>query len=151
MPIGRPVRNLRAYVLDPRLRLAAAGIPGELYVGGAGVARGYSGRPDLTAERFVPDPWSSEPGGRMYRTGDLVRLLPTDELEFLGRVDHQVKIRGFRVELREIEAALVEAPEVSEAVVVAREDAPGDRRLAAYLVPGKPGGTACGRPSCGAS
>jgi amino acid adenylation domain-containing protein len=141
VPIGRPVRNLRAYVLDPRLRLAPAGIPGELYVGGAGVARGYSGRSDLTAERFLPDPWSSEPGGRMYRTGDLVRLLPSDELEFLGRVDHQVKIRGFRVELREIEAALGEAPEISEAVVVAREDTPGDRRLAAYLVPREPGGT----------
>ncbi len=134
VPIGRPVRNLRAYVLDPKAGLAAPGIPGELYVGGAGVARGYSGRPDLTAERFVPDPWSPAPGSRMYRTGDLVRLLPADELEFLGRVDHQVKIRGFRVELREIEAALVEYPGISEAVVVAREDTPGDRRLAAYLV-----------------
>ena len=134
VPIGRPVRNLRAYVLDPKARLAAPGIPGELYVGGAGVARGYSGRPDLTAERFVPDPWSPEPGSRMYRTGDLVRLLAAGDLEFLGRVDHQVKIRGFRVELREIEAALGEFPGISEAVVVAREDTPGDRRLAAYLV-----------------
>ncbi|HEY4564953.1 MAG TPA: non-ribosomal peptide synthetase, partial [Thermoanaerobaculia bacterium] len=134
VPIGRPVRNLRAWVLDPRLRLAAPGVPGELCVGGAGLARGYAGRPDLTAERFVPDPWSREPGGRMYRTGDLVRLLPSGDLEFLGRIDDQVKIRGFRVELREIEAVLAESPGVAEAVVVAREDTPGDRRLAAYLV-----------------
>ncbi|HEY3570220.1 MAG TPA: amino acid adenylation domain-containing protein, partial [Thermoanaerobaculia bacterium] len=140
VPIGRPVRNLRAWVLDPRLRLAAPGVPGELCIGGAGLARGYAGRPDLTAERFAPDPWSPEPGGRMYRTGDLVRLLPSGDLEFLGRTDDQVKIRGFRVELREIEAVLAEAPGVAEAVVVAREDTPGDRRLAAYLVAGGPEG-----------
>ncbi|HEY0511355.1 MAG TPA: non-ribosomal peptide synthetase, partial [Thermoanaerobaculia bacterium] len=141
VPIGRPVRNLRACVMDRRLRLVPPGVPGELHLGGAGLARGYAGRPDLTAERFVPDPWSPEPGGRLYRTGDLVRLLPSGDLEFLGRTDDQVKIRGFRVELREIEATLGEHPEVVEAVVVAREETPGDRRLAAYLVargPGKP-------------
>ncbi len=134
VPIGRPVPGLRAYVLDPQQQLAAPGFPGELYVGGAGLARGYSGRSDLTAERFGPDPWGPEPGGRMYRTGDLVRLRPSGELEFLGRVDQQVKVRGFRVELREIEAALGEHPDLAAVVVVAREDTPGDRRLAAYVV-----------------
>ncbi|HEX4497579.1 MAG TPA: non-ribosomal peptide synthetase, partial [Thermoanaerobaculia bacterium] len=134
VPIGRPVPGLRAYVLDPQQRLAAPGFPGELYVGGAGLARGYSGRSDLTAERFGPDPWGPGPGSRMYRTGDLVRLRPSGELEFLGRVDQQVKIRGFRVELREIEAALGEHPDLAAVVVVAREETPGDRRLAAYVV-----------------
>ncbi len=135
VPIGRPVAGARAYVADPFLELAPAGVAGELCVGGSGLARGYLGRPDLTAERFVPDPWAAEPGARLYRTGDLVRLLPTDDLEFLGRVDDQVKIRGFRVELREVEAALALHPAVAEAVVAAREDVPGDRRLAAYVVP----------------
>jgi amino acid adenylation domain-containing protein len=133
VPIGRPVPGARAVVVDPSLDLAPPGIPGELCVGGAGVARGYLHRPDLTAERFVPDPWSGATGARLYRTGDLVRLLPSGDLEFLGRVDDQVKIRGFRVELKEIEAALRRHPEVADAVVTAREDAPGDRRLAAYV------------------
>jgi amino acid adenylation domain-containing protein len=135
VPIGRPVPGARAYVADPRLELAPPGIPGELGVGGSGLARGYLGRPDLTAERFVPDPWTGEPGARLYRTGDLVRLLPGGDLEFLGRTDDQVKIRGFRVELREVEAALGRHPGVAAAVVTAREDAPGDRRLAGYVVP----------------
>jgi acyl-CoA synthetase (AMP-forming)/AMP-acid ligase II/acyl carrier protein len=134
VPIGRPVPGARASVADPHLNLAPPGIAGELCIGGTGVARGYLGRPDLTAERFVPDPWSREAGARVYRTGDLVRLLPTGDLEFLGRTDDQVKIRGFRVELREIEAALGRHPEIADAVVTAREDIPGDRRLAAYVV-----------------
>jgi acyl-coenzyme A synthetase/AMP-(fatty) acid ligase/acyl carrier protein len=135
VPIGRPVPGACARVLDPFLQLAPPGIAGELCVGGSGLARGYLGRPDLTAERFVPDPWAAEPGSRLYRTGDLARFLPAGDLEFQGRVDDQVKIRGFRVELREIEAVLGGHPLVSTAVVTAREDAPGDRRLAAYVVP----------------
>jgi amino acid adenylation domain-containing protein len=135
VPIGRPVPGARAYVADPFLELAPAGIPGELCVAGCGLARGYLGRPDLTAERFLPDPWTGEPGARLYRTGDLVRWLPAGDLEFLGRVDDQVKVRGYRVELREIEANLGLHPAVAAAVVVAREDAPGDRRLTAYVVP----------------
>jgi len=143
VPIGRPVPGGRAFVVDPHLGLAPAGVPGELWLGGTGLARGYLGRPDLTAERFVPDPWTNERGSRLYRTGDLVRLLPSADLElrnleFLGRIDDQVKIRGFRVELREIEAALGRHPDVAEAVVTAREDTPGDRRLAAYLVAREP-------------
>jgi amino acid adenylation domain-containing protein len=135
VPIGRPVPAARAHVADPFLELAPAGVPGELCVAGRGLARGYLGRPDLTAERFVPDPWAEEPGARLYRTGDLVRWLPSADLEFLGRVDDQVKVRGYRVELREIEANLGLHPAVAAAVVVAREDSPGDRRLAAYVVP----------------
>ncbi|HEV7509453.1 MAG TPA: amino acid adenylation domain-containing protein [Thermoanaerobaculia bacterium] len=135
VPIGRPVPGASARVVDPEARLAPTGVPGELWVGGAGVARGYRGRADLTAERFVPDPWSAEPGARAYRTGDLVRWLASGDLEFLGRVDDQVKIRGFRVELREIEAALLEHPRVAAAVVAARERGAGDRRLEAFVVP----------------
>ncbi|MFL6197022.1 MAG: non-ribosomal peptide synthetase, partial [Thermoanaerobaculia bacterium] len=135
-PIGRPVDNMRAHVLDAQGRLVPMGVPGELYLGGDGLARGYLARPELTAERFVPDPFGSfgEPGQRLYRTGDLVRRLPDGELEFLGRVDGQVKIRGLRIELGEIEAVLAAHPEVREAVVLAR-----DQRLVAYAVTSKRG------------
>nr|AGS49935.1 long-chain-fatty-acid--CoA ligase [uncultured bacterium esnapd24] len=134
VPIGRPLRNTRAYVLDPRGEAVPIGVPGELYLGGGGVARGYLDRPELTAAAFLPDPFGPEPGARVYRTGDRVRFLPDGTLEFVGRVDQQVKVRGFRVELGEIEAALAAQPGVAEAVVAAREESPGSVRLVAYLV-----------------
>jgi amino acid adenylation domain-containing protein len=137
-PLGRPFAGYRAYVLDLRQEPVPAGVPGELCLGGAGVARGYLGRPELTAERFLPDPWAAAAGlsgARLYRTGDLVRWLPSGDLEFLGRTDRQVKIRGFRVELGEIEAALALHPALREVAVMAREDRPGDLRLVAYVVP----------------
>jgi amino acid adenylation domain-containing protein len=132
--IGRPLSDLRGYVLDQQLELLPAGVPGEFYVGGAGVARGYLRRPELTAERFVPDPFSGQQGAQLYRTGDLVRYRAAGELEYLGRVDQQVQIRGFRIEPGEIEAVLEQHAEVHEAVVIAREEAPGEPRLIAYIV-----------------
>jgi amino acid adenylation domain-containing protein len=134
VPIGRPISNVQVYLLDAHLNAVPIGIAGELYLGGAGLARGYLDRPDLTSEKFLPNPFSNEPGARLYRTGDLCRYLPDGNIEFLGRVDHQVKIRGFRIEPGEIESVLGQHPGVQHAVVLAREDDPGKRRLVAYVM-----------------
>jgi amino acid adenylation domain-containing protein len=131
IPIGHPLANTQVHIFDPQREPVRSGEPGELYIGGSGVARGYWNRPDLTAERFLADPDGS--GNRIYRTGDIVRSLPDGALEFLGRVDFQVKLRGHRIELGEIEAAIEQQPGVREAVVIAREDRPGDKRLVAYV------------------
>jgi amino acid adenylation domain-containing protein len=139
VPIGHPIANTQLYVLDRDGRPAPIGVQGELFIGGVGVGRGYLNRPDLTAMRFVPDPFSGQTGARMYRTGDRARWLPNGEMEFFGRIDHQVKLRGYRIELGEIEASLLSHPGVREAVAVVREDTPGDKRLAAYYV-GEAGG-----------
>jgi amino acid adenylation domain-containing protein/non-ribosomal peptide synthase protein (TIGR01720 family) len=134
IPIGRPIANTEFFVLDTKMRPVAVGVPGELYIGGDGVARGYWQRAELTAERFVPNQWSHEGGQRLYRTGDQVRYLADGNIEFLGRLDHQVKLRGFRIELGEIEAALLSHSSLREAAVVMREDALNDKRIVAYVV-----------------
>ncbi|MFI9841242.1 amino acid adenylation domain-containing protein [Nonomuraea sp. NPDC051941] len=135
LPIGRPVPGTRCYVLDAAMNPVPIGVPGELYLGGARVSRGYLGRPRMTADRFVPDPFGGVPGDRLYRTGDLVRYRPDGVIEFLGRIDDQVKVRGFRIELGEIEAALAEHPGVRACAVTAQPVSTGERRLVGYVVP----------------
>jgi amino acid adenylation domain-containing protein len=138
IPYGRPIANVRYYVLDARLEPCPPGVPGDNYIGGGSPAVGYAGQAALTAERFLPDPYADEPGGRMYATGDRARYGADGNLEFLGRLDDQVKVRGYRIELGEIESALTRHPAVRTAVVVAREDVPGEKRLVGYVVPAEP-------------
>ncbi len=135
VPIGYPIANTQIYILDRSMHHMPVGVAGELYIGGVGVARGYFNRPELTAEKFIPDPFSKEAGARLFKTGDLARYRADGAIEFLGRIDHQVKIRGFRIELGEIEVVLGQHPAVKEVVVVAREDIPGYKSLVAYIVP----------------
>ena len=141
VPIGRPIGNTSILLLDPEGQPVPIGVPGELHIGGVNLARGYLGRPELTAEKFIPDGFGGQPGARLYRTGDLARFRPDGEVEFLGRLDHQVKVHGVRIELGEIEAALGRHPAIRETVVLARRDE-GDVRLVAYLVPGGESGVA---------
>jgi len=133
--IGRPIANTQLYILDSNLQPVPIGVPGELYIGGEGVVRGYHNQPELTAERFIKNPFVNSPDARIYRSGDIARWMPDGRVDFLGRVDHQVKIRGYRIELGEIETQLAEHEAIQGAVVIAREDTPGDVRLLAYIIP----------------
>ena len=135
VPVGRPIPNARMYILNSALRPVPIGVSGELYIGGVSLARGYVNLPGLTAEKFIPDPFSSEPGKRLYKTGDLARYQPAGNIQYLGRGDYQVKIRGFRIELGEIEAALTQHPSIGQGIVTVHENAQGERRLVAYVVP----------------
>src|SRR5262249_28680743 len=132
--IGKPIPDLYIHLLDERGEPVPVGVPGEIWVGGAGVSNGYINRPELTAQRFITDPFDPSGSARLYRAGDLARRLPDGDVEFLGRIDAQVKIRGFRIELGEIEAALATCSGVADVAVIAREDTPGDKRLVAYVV-----------------
>jgi len=134
-PIGRPIPGAQIYLLDQSMQPAPVGVPAELFIGGEGIARGYLGRPDLTADKFIPHPFTDHPGARLYRTSDLARYLPDGQIEFLGRLDRQIKIRGFRIELGEVESALRQHPTVQDMFIAIREDTPGRRRLIAYVVP----------------
>jgi acyl-coenzyme A synthetase/AMP-(fatty) acid ligase/acyl carrier protein len=134
IPIGFPVSNKRAYILDQQLQPVPIGVDGELHIGGAGLAQGYLNQPELTAEKFIADPFSDDPEARLYKTGDLARYRADGNIEFLGRIDQQVKLRGFRIELGEIESTLADHEAVREAAVVIREDESGDQRLVSYVV-----------------
>lgn len=134
IPIGRPIANTQIYILDSNLQPVPSGVTGEIYIGGAGLARGYLNRPELTAERFIPNPFCGTPNARLYKTGDLGYFLSDGNINFIGRSDHQVKIRGYRIELGEIESALGQYPGMQQSTVIVREDAPGDKRLVAYVV-----------------